>query len=185
MNIVDAVRANFKNLFQAHLEEVASELTRLVREQTPALEGYCSEELTHANFLAMAYASSPVCVVLDSGDEKVHRFRITSPPAGSCLGVIIGNDTNAARHIGVGGTTQSNAIIGICTDAVMRALGGELLEVNPLTFRNSIPLGEPVLVEIVLGEPKRLTEGTIVMKRERDGKVILRQAGLKMTLPKK
>lgn len=185
MNIVDAVRANFKDLFQAHLEEVASELTRLVREQTPALEGYCSEELSHAHYLAMAYISSPVCEVLDSEEENLHLFRITSPAAASCLGVIIGNDTNATRHIGPGGTTQSNAIIGVCTDAVMHAMGGELLEVNPLTFRNSIPLGEPVLVEIRLGEPKRLTEGTIVVKRERDGKVILKQAGLVMTRAKK
>ena len=67
----------------------------------------------------------------------------------------------------------------------MHAMGGELLEVNPLTFRNSIPLGESVLVEIRLGEPKRLTEGTIVVKRERDGKVILKQAGLVMTRAKK
>lgn len=185
MNIVDAVRANFKDLFQAHLEEVASELTRIIREQCSALRRHSTEEVTHAHCLAMAYAASPVCEVLDSKEENLHRFRITSPPAASCLGVIIGNDTNAARHIGVGGTTQSNAIIGICTDAVMHALGGELLEVNPLTFRNSIPLGEPVVVEIVLGERKRLTEGTIVVRRQDDGKVILRQAGLKMTLPKK
>lgn len=182
MNIVDAVRANFNVLFKAHLEEVASELTRIIREQCPVLQRHSIEEVSHAHCLAIAYVGSPVCEVLESEAENLHRFRITSPPAASCLGVIIGNDTNAARHIGVGGTTQSNAIIGICTDAVMHAMGGELLEVNPLTFRNSIPLGEPVLVEIVLGEPKRLTAGTIVVKRERDGKIILRQANLKMTL---
>jgi hypothetical protein len=97
------------------------------------------------------------------------------------LGIILGNDTNASRHIGPNGTTQSNAIIGICTDAVMRGLGGELLEVNPLTFRNSIPLDEPVLVRIVLGRRKQLTTATIVVERECDGKVVLKQADLKMT----
>lgn len=181
MSIVDAVRQEFNTLFQAHLEEAASELTSLVRSRSTALQNHCAEETTHANFLAMAYISNPICEILESKEKDVYLFRITSPPAGSCLGIILGNDTNASRHIGPNGTTQSNAIIGICTDAVMRGLGGELLEVNPLTFRNSIPLDEPVLVRIVLGRRKQLTTATIVVERECDGKVVLKQADLKMT----
>jgi hypothetical protein len=182
MNIVDAVRKEFKSLFQAHLEEAASTLASVVWSQSPALQSHCSEETTHANFLAMAYASCPRCEVLDSEEENIYLFRITSPATGSCLGVILGNDTNASRHIGQNGTTQSNAIIGICTDAVMRGLGGELLEVNPLSFRKPIPLEKPVVVKITLTRRSKLTIGTIAVTREYDGEIVLKKAILKMTL---
>jgi hypothetical protein len=181
VDIIDAVRTHINRLTETHLEEAAYELTRLVRASSPALQAGCTEEITYANFLAMAYASNPICDVLESGDQNIFLFRITSPPGGSCLGTILGNDTNASRHIGTNGTTQSNAIIGICTDAVMRALGGELLEVDPLTFRTPIPLGEPALVTIVLKARKQLTLATILVTRECDGKVVLKQANLKMT----
>lgn len=181
MDIINTIRADFDQLLQDHLEKAAWELTRLVRARSPALQTSCPEELTHANFLAMAYASNPRCEVLESGEKNVYLFRITSPPEGSCLGIVIGNDTNAASHIGQHGTTQSNAIIGICTNAVMRALGGKLLEVNPFTFRNAIPLDEPVLVKIVLRNRRRLTTGTIVVTQESNGRVVLKEAELKMT----
>lgn len=181
MNIINAIREEFGHLFKKHLEEAALELTRLVRARSPGLQGYCTEEVTYANFLTMAYASNPKCEVLTSEETNTYLFRITSPPEGSCLGIILGNDTNASRHTGPDGTTQSNAIIGICTDAVMRALGGELLEVDPLTFRNPIPLGESALVKIVLLERTRLTLATIIVIRESDNKVVLKQAQLKMT----
>ncbi len=181
MNIVDTIRAEL-NLFKVeHLEETAKELTRLVRAESVALRNICSEEITHAHFLTMAYASHPICEVLESEEKDVYLFQIISPAAGSCLGIILGNDTNYRRHIGLNGTTQSNAIIGICTDAVMRALGGELLEVNPLTFRKSILLGEPVLVKIALVKRKKLTFATIIVMRKRDNEIVLKLANLKMT----
>jgi hypothetical protein len=181
MRIIDAVRTELNHQIAEHLERAARELTQLVRIALPSLEKVCDEDVTYTNFLAMAYASFPRCEILESASDNEFQFKITSPPSASCLGSIIGDDTNADKHIGPNGTTQSNALIGICTTAVMRALGGELLLVDPLSFRSALPLGESALVTIKLHERRQLTLGSIVVVRTSDEKVILRQAKIKMT----
>lgn len=78
---------------------------------------------------------------------------------------------------------QSNAIIGICTDAVMRSLKGRLIKVDPLNFRDALPVGTPMLVTIEIDEREhRLMKfGTIEVTRE-DGKTkIMKKAHLTMS----
>lgn len=162
-----------------HIQDYIDEMLQVHRED-PDLDRFSDEDL---RFLLskQAFGIRPRVDVLKEDENGVWLFRIVSPRLASAMGGCMGNDTNFHKHTGPNATTQSNALIGICTDAVMRSLGGELLKVDDLNFRTALPIETPVLVTITLKERGRLTTGTIKIVIEETGKAIMKQADLEMT----
>lgn len=179
MNIVERISKEIEMASEVHIEEYVLRMLE-VAGKIPELASK-PLDLLRDIYRATAYHTKPVVEVLlaDESSGKF-RFKIISPPMATLWGGCIGNDTNVDRHAGQNAVTQSNAIIGICTDAVMRAMGGSLLIVDPLSFRKALPLGKPVIVTMTVGKPKRLTEGTIEVATE-DNLTIMRKAKLTMS----
>ncbi len=172
-----------------YLKKTARELTRSVRAKSLFLYRVCSLKITYANFLEMAKVAKPICEVIESGvpdsEGRIRfKFRITSPAEASLLGTIIGGDTNAELHMGPNGTTQSNALIGICTYAVMRSLGGILKIIDPMNFASALPLSEPVLITITIVPGRAKVLGDIIMTHEQSGRIIMNKANLTMFIPR-
>lgn len=165
-------------LVDEHIERYLEKMVRLVVDH-PTLQGHPIETI-EATCRVLAFGMRPIVEVLEETDCRF-VFRIISPPLASYIGGCLGNDTNCHLHTGEHATTQSNALIGICTDAVMRSLGGRLITVDPLSFRNPLPHGEPVLVIIEVINRDRLTKGTIEVKSATTGKIIMKKANLTMS----
>jgi hypothetical protein len=172
-----------KQGIQAHIETYLEKMVGVVARhpdmtQMPlaAIEGVCR---------VLAYGMRPEVEVLE--ESELHSvFRIISPPLASYVGGCLGNDTNSDLHTGEAAITQSNALIGICTDSVMRRMGGTLTVVNPLNFEKALPFEEAVLVTIIITKPGRAKIlGEIEVINERTGIVIMRKAGLIMFKPRK
>ncbi len=185
----DTLIAHISEGVEDYLKKTARELTRRVRERSTHLSQICSIKVTYANFLEMAKVAKPICEVLEAGEpdsegKRRFKFRITSPDEASLLGIIIGGDTNAELHMGPGGTTQSNALIGICTYAVMRSLGGILKIIDPMNFASALQLGEPVLITITIGPGRAKVLGDIIMIHEQSGQIIMDKAKLTMFVPR-
>lgn len=126
----------------------------------------------------LAYMARPD-VELIKQEKSLFIFKVISPPIASNVGCWLGNDTNSHLHTGDDATTQSNALIGICTAVVMRTLGeegGELTLVKPLNFRNPLPRGMPVLVTIEITRHGKSPAGTIEVVTEEGRKTIMRKA---------
>lgn len=179
----EKVRDELNVAILGHIEAYANRLTELMRKQVSTLRRF-TEDVTLAHYIALGYSSMPKCEVLDTDTDSIFLFRISSPEQASCLGGIIGNDTNYHLHIGENSITQSNSIIGICTDAVMRTLGMTLTTVNPLRFGAAIPMGQSVLVTIEVNDPqglksKKRSSGTITLELE-PGKKVMKTAELLM-----
>lgn len=179
----DKVREELNVVTLDHIEAYANRLTELMRKQVSTLRRF-TEDVTLAHYIALGYASMPKCEVLDTDTDSTFLFRISSPEQASCLGGIIGNDTNFHLHIGENSITQSNGIIGICTDAVMRTLGMTLTTVNPLRFGTAIPMEKSVLVTIEVDDPhgiksKTRSSGTITLELE-PGQKVMKTAQLLM-----
>ena len=179
MDIVGRISEEIAEATEAHIEAYVRRMVE-VAEKIPELAKY-STELLRDIYRPTAYHTKPVVKVL-SVDESIGEFifKIVSPEMATLWGGCIGNDTNVDRHTGPQAITQSNALIGICTDAVMRALGGSLLIVDPLNFRKALPLEHPVIVTIVILARGKLTKGTIEVVTE-TGEIIMRKAKLTMS----
>lgn len=179
VNTIERISKEIAEASEGHIEEYVRRMLE-VAEKIPEL-AHKSKDLLRDIYRPTAYHTKPVVEVL-SVDESIgeFRFQIISPPMATLWGGCIGNDTNIDRHTGPQAITQSNALIGICTDAVMRALGGSLLIVDPLNFRKALPLEHPVIVTIVILARGKLTKGTIEVVTE-TGEIIMRKAKLTMS----
>lgn len=189
MSSTDTLIAYISEGVEDYLKKTARELTRKVRARSLFLYRVCSLKITYANFLEMAKVAKPICEVIESGvpdsEGRIRfKFRITSPAEASLLGTIIGGDTNAELHMGPNGTTQSNALIGICTYAVMRSLGGILKIIDPMNFASALPLSEPVLITITIVPGRAKVLGDIIMTHEQSGRIIMNKANLTMFIPR-
>jgi hypothetical protein len=162
---------------EIHIEHYLEEIRESIRSH-PLLKGHPPETID-ATCRVLAYGMRPIVDVLKESEEQF-IFKVISPALATYLGGCLGNDTNSDRHTGEAAVTQSNAIIGICTDAVMRSLKGSLLVVAPLNFREALPIGSPVFVTITVTKRGKLTKGTIVVATE-SGKTIMREAELVMS----
>ncbi len=161
-----------------HIEAYLIEIADLLLSD-PSLAGHPTETVV-ATARVLAYRVRPIAHVLEESTDRF-VFRITSPRLATLVGGCMGNDTNSDRHTGAAAITQSNALIAICTDAVMQSLKGSLITVDPLNFRNALPVEESVIVTIENINRKKLTIGTIVVVNEVTQKVILKKADLQMS----
>lgn len=164
---------------EPHIEMYLDEMVRVVARhpsmtQMPqaAIENICR---------VLAYDMRPRVEVMEETELRF-VFRVVSPPLASFIGGCLGNDTNAHVHTGQNAVAQSNALIGICTDAVMRTLKGKLIKVDPLNFRDSLPVGTPMLVTIEMDERERrgMRFGTIEVTHEYGETPVMKKAGLTM-----
>ena len=165
---------------EAHIERSVMEAASMIGRR-PSMQHYPQAFIENV-IRELAYMARPD-VELIKQEKNLFIFKIISPPIASNVGCWLGNDTNSHLHTGDDATTQSNALIGICTDAVMRTLGeegGELTLVKPLNFRNPLPRGIPVIVTIEITRHGKSPAGTIEVVTEEGGITIMRKAVILM-----
>jgi hypothetical protein len=165
---------------EPHIETYAMEMASIIGKD-PEMR-HIPIAMTELMCRKLAYGARPQVTIIEESRSRF-IFKVVSPPLASLVGGCLGNDTNSHLHAGEFAVMQSNAIIGICTDAVMRTLKGRLLKVDPLNFRDSLPVGTPVIVTIEMDERDRLGKrfGTIEVTREDGGTAVMKKAILTMS----